>query len=42
MSSIEKIAARLAELGQLSEMLTKQLAEMDAEHEELTAAERVL
>ncbi|UQA91397.1 hypothetical protein [Streptomyces halobius] len=42
MSSLEKIAARRAELDQLAEALAKQLAEVDAEREELAVAERVL
>ncbi len=41
-SSLEKIAARRAELDELSESLAKQLAEVDAEREELAVAERVL
>ncbi|MEV5064716.1 hypothetical protein AB0K94_26990 [Streptomyces sp. NPDC053794] len=42
MSSVEKIAARRAELDGLAEALAKQLAEVDAEREELAVAERVL
>ncbi|MFI9761087.1 hypothetical protein ACIHFB_24440 [Streptomyces sp. NPDC051963] len=42
MSSLEKIAARRVELDQLAEALAKQLAEVDAEREELAVAERVL
>lgn len=42
MSSLEKIAARRAELDQLAEALAKQLTEVDAEREELAVAERVL
>ncbi|WP_351228604.1 hypothetical protein [Streptomyces sp. NPDC002133] len=42
MSSLEKIAARRAELDRLAETLAKQLAEVDAEREELAVAERVL
>ncbi len=42
MSSLEKIAARRAELDQLAESLTKQLAEVEGEREELVVAERVL
>ncbi|WP_240136478.1 hypothetical protein [Streptomyces sp. MUM 178J] len=42
MSPLEKIAARRAELDQLAEALAKQLAEVDAEREELVVAERVL
>ncbi|MER6366850.1 hypothetical protein ABT255_00445 [Streptomyces mirabilis] len=42
MSSLETIAGRRAELDELAESLAKQLAEVDAEREELTAAERVL
>ncbi|MFD5185898.1 hypothetical protein ACFWMQ_25505 [Streptomyces sp. NPDC058372] len=42
MSSLEKIAARRAELDELSEALAKQLTEVDAEREELAVAERVL
>ncbi|MGP4089953.1 hypothetical protein [Streptomyces sp. KR55] len=42
LSSLEKIAARLAELDQLAESLAKQPAEVDAEREELAVAERVL
>ncbi|WP_371642993.1 hypothetical protein [Streptomyces mirabilis] len=42
MSSLEKIAGRRAELDDLADSLAKQLAEVDAEREELTVAERVL
>ncbi|MFJ9026757.1 hypothetical protein ACIRPU_43545 [Streptomyces sp. NPDC102259] len=42
MSSLEKIAGRRAELDELAESLAKQLAEVDAEREELAVAERVL
>ncbi|MBR8642187.1 hypothetical protein KEF29_29810 [Streptomyces tuirus] len=42
MSSLERIAARRAELDQLAEALAKRLAEVDAEREELAVAERVL
>ncbi|WP_392672341.1 hypothetical protein [Streptomyces sp. LN785] len=42
MSSLKKIAARRAELDELAEALAKQLAEVDAEREELAVAERVL
>ncbi|WP_314616652.1 hypothetical protein [Streptomyces stackebrandtii] len=42
MSSLEKIAGRRAELDQLAQALAKQLAEVDAEREELAVAERVL
>ncbi|MFE9648317.1 hypothetical protein ACFYO0_30225 [Streptomyces sp. NPDC006365] len=42
MSSLEKVAARRVELDQLAEALAKQLAEVDAEREELAVAERVL
>ena len=42
MSSLEKIAGRRAELDELAESLAKQLAEVDAEREELAVAEGVL
>ncbi|WP_369354657.1 hypothetical protein [Streptomyces sp. cg2] len=42
MSSLEKIAARRAELDELAKALAKQLAEVDGEREELAVAERVL
>ncbi|MFF4021149.1 hypothetical protein [Streptomyces sp. NPDC001843] len=42
MSPLEKIAGRRAELDELAESLAKQLAEVDAEREELAVAERVL
>ena len=42
MSSLEKIAGRRAELDELAESPAKQLAEVDAEREELAVAERVL
>ncbi|KPI06330.1 hypothetical protein OK006_6475 [Actinobacteria bacterium OK006] len=42
MSSLEKMAGRRAELDELAESLAKQLAEVDAEREELAVAERVL
>ncbi|MFF4516360.1 hypothetical protein [Streptomyces mirabilis] len=42
MSSLEKFAGRRAELEELAESLAKQLAEVDAEREELAVAERVL
>ncbi|WP_393060237.1 CPCC family cysteine-rich protein [Streptomyces sp. LN549] len=41
-SSLKKIAVRRAELDELAEALAKQLAEVDAEREELAVAERVL
>ena len=41
-SSLEKIAGRRAELDQLAEALARQMAEVDAEREELAVAERVL
>lgn len=42
MSSLEKIASRRVELDQQAEALARQLAEVDAEREELAVAERVL
>ncbi|WP_229867118.1 hypothetical protein [Streptomyces gelaticus] len=41
MSPLEKIAGRRAELDELAQALAKQLAEADAEREELAVAKRV-
>ncbi|GGV89016.1 hypothetical protein GCM10015535_41460 [Streptomyces gelaticus] len=40
-SPLEKIAGRRAELDELAQALAKQLAEADAEREELAVAKRV-